>query len=304
MVRFFYGLLKVISIRGHGQNPSSIAHHVSIIQFRSCVKNNGIFNSLQSRNYFSFLEIFRITARNKHNCRGTSLVNFKREFVQFFIGHSQKQFHQIRFHSWNHHFRFRIAHSHVVFNYDGFVFHVNQANKHKSFVFDSVFFKTFNGWFNDACFDFFHQNSVNVRNRRNRSHSACIQTCVPFANAFVIFGGWQYFIAFPIGQNETAQFNSVQKFFDDHFRTCCTKFLVHQHISQFILGFRQIVNDQNSFSCCQTISFQDIRRLQSFQKIATFLHRFSCKTIVSRCWNMVFHQKFFGKLFTSFQCGA
>ena len=93
-----------------------------------------------------------------------------------------------------------------------------------------------NRWANDALFYFLHPFFCGKGNRRDTAHSTSVQSCVVFANTFVIFCFGQDFVVFSISEHEYAAFNAAQKLFNHHVSAGVAKHAI-EHFAQFLLRF-------------------------------------------------------------------
>ena len=90
---------------------------------------------------------------------------------------------------------------------------------------DLLLFKSFYGRFYDTLFYFLHKGLVGERYRRNRTHTACIESSIPFAYTLIVLSGWKNLIALPIGQNKAAEFYSLEELLNNYFLASYAKFL-------------------------------------------------------------------------------
>ena len=161
--------------------------------------------------------------------------------------------------------------------------------------------ESLHGWHNNLRFDLLHKGLIGKRNRRNSSHTPCVEPCVSFSDAFVILGQGEDFIGLTISEHKTRQLNSIQKLFNYHLLTGFSKLRICKHGDEFRFGLSKLVENHHALTSCQAIGFKYIGWCYSFKIGKTFRKGVFGKTFINSSGNVMALHKGLGKLFTAFE---
>ena len=126
---------------------------------------------VQSVDQFAFFVGFGITAAYQHDRNGCTRVYCQGALVEVAFGHAFQQVYQVALDAEHDYFRFRVAHTAVVFDHLGIVL-IDKAQEDEAFIVDTFRFQTFDGRTDDLCFHFGHIPLVGKWNRGNGTHTA------------------------------------------------------------------------------------------------------------------------------------
>ena len=212
---------------------------------------------IQSVDYFAFFIRFGISAAYQHNCNGCTRVVNQGAAVKVAFGYTFQQVYQVALDTEHDYFRFRVAHAAVVFDHLRIVL-VDQAEEDETFIVDTFRFQSFDGRTDDLFIHLCHIGFIGKRDGRNGTHTTCVETCVAFADTFIVFGYREHFVVCPVGHDEYRAFDTCHELFD---KDCLAGVAEHsvQHIAQFLFRFFQCIEDQHAFTRRQTVGFQHVR---------------------------------------------
>ena len=102
-----------------------------------------------------------------------------------------------------------------------------------------------------------------------------------------------------INEGKYGHLASCHELLNDHLISGCTELLIQHDFLHTGFCFFKILTDQNTFSKCKSVCFQNDRELCCL-KISNCCLRI-CKVLISCCRNVVFLHQIFGKCFRSFK---
>ena len=251
----------------------------------------------QSCDWEAFLVTYRISFGCEYDTDCCIVFKLKINLIQCSVDTCFHNFKNIILHTRKYNLSFRISKTSVVFKNLRSVFCQHQSEEDNtlertSFCCHCVYRCLINIFLTEFFYFFCIE-----RAWRKCSHTACIKSCISVSGTLMILRTCHCLDCLSINKRKYGNLAACHKFLNDHLISGCTKLLVQHDLLHACFCFFQILTDQNTFSECKSVCFQNNRELRCL-KISNCCF-WICKVLISCCWNIIFLHQVFGKCFRS-----
>ena len=216
--------------------------------------------------------------------------------VETFFRHSLEEVDQITLETQHNTLGFGVAHAAIVFDDFGLSVAIDEPEENEALISNVFCAKSVDGGANDFTFHLFHPFRCGERHGRNGAHAAGVEAGVAFANAFVVLGLGENFVAAAVGEDKDRAFDAGKELFDHHARRRVAK-LAAEHFSERMLRFFKGGENQNSLAGAKSVGLQHVGSGEGGEKFATCFHLCAVEGAIGCSGNAMTLHKCLGKVF-------